>query len=103
MDNEDLNYLRIALTSTRAKVTALEAQLAELEAKRAGFTPAQDATQTLADNPNAKAAPRTANQLTQSVPSTRWPLHPDEYRRYGRQMIMPEIGLQGWLAPLSCV
>ena len=25
----------------------------------------------------------------------RWPLEKDEYKRYGRQLIMPEIGLQG--------
>ena len=24
-----------------------------------------------------------------------WPMHADEYTRYGRQMIMPEIGLKG--------
>lgn len=29
----------------------------------------------------------------------RWPLGADEYRRYGRQMIMPEIGLEGSLPP----
>ncbi|KAF2627521.1 hypothetical protein BU25DRAFT_392640 [Macroventuria anomochaeta] len=27
----------------------------------------------------------------------RWPLEPHEYKRYGRQLIMPEIGLQGQL------
>ncbi len=26
-----------------------------------------------------------------------WPLASEEYQRYGRQMIMPEIGLQGRL------
>ena len=25
-----------------------------------------------------------------------WPLDPEEYQRYGRQMIVPEVGLQGW-------
>lgn len=29
--------------------------------------------------------------------SSTWPLSHDEYRRYGRQLIMPEIGLQGQL------
>ena len=29
--------------------------------------------------------------------ATRWPLEQNEYRRYGRQLIMPEIGLQGKL------
>jgi adenylyltransferase/sulfurtransferase len=28
----------------------------------------------------------------------RWPLQKNEYRRYGRQLIMPEIGLQGYYA-----
>ena len=29
----------------------------------------------------------------------RWPLEKNEYRRYGRQLIMPEIGLQGECSP----
>lgn len=29
------------------------------------------------------------------VPSSRWPLAKHEYKRYGRQLIMPEIGLRG--------
>lgn len=28
-------------------------------------------------------------------PASRWPLSATEYKRYGRQLIMPEIGLQG--------
>jgi adenylyltransferase/sulfurtransferase len=28
-------------------------------------------------------------------PERRWPLDPHEYKRYGRQLIMPEIGLRG--------
>lgn len=31
-----------------------------------------------------------------------WPLSPDEYLRYGRQMIMPDWGLEGKLPGLSC-
>lgn len=27
--------------------------------------------------------------------NTQWPLESSEYKRYGRQLIMPEIGLQG--------
>lgn len=30
-----------------------------------------------------------------STERRRWPLEPSEYKRYGRQLIMPEIGLQG--------
>lgn len=32
----------------------------------------------------------------------RWPLEKQEYRRYGRQLIMPEVGLQG-MALECCV
>ena len=32
----------------------------------------------------------------------RWPLEANEYKRYGRQLIMPEIGLQGQLAFSHC-
>ena len=34
------------------------------------------------------------------VPERRWPLEPNEYKRYGRQLIMPEIGLQGTICLL---
>ena len=34
---------------------------------------------------------------SRSSHSQQWPLAPEEYRRYGRQLIMPEIGLQGQL------
>ncbi|KAF2277901.1 molybdopterin biosynthesis protein moeB [Westerdykella ornata] len=33
----------------------------------------------------------------ENVPPRRWPLENSEYKRYGRQLIMPEIGLQGQL------
>jgi adenylyltransferase/sulfurtransferase len=35
--------------------------------------------------------------------SNRWPLEKNDYRRYGRQLIMPEIGLQGTLIALTVV
>lgn len=39
--------------------------------------------------------PPAANNST--AETGRWPLEPNEYKRYGRQLIMPEIGLQGKL------
>ncbi|PVI06655.1 hypothetical protein DM02DRAFT_552055 [Periconia macrospinosa] len=38
-----------------------------------------------------------SHQSVQSTLPNRWPLSQGEYRRYGRQLIMPEIGLQGQL------
>lgn len=37
------------------------------------------------------------NTLASGPPPSRWPLAADEYKRYGRQLIMPEIGLHGQL------
>ncbi|KAF1831317.1 molybdopterin biosynthesis protein moeB [Decorospora gaudefroyi] len=34
---------------------------------------------------------------TESEEPSRWPLEKNEYKRYGRQLIMPEVGLQGQL------
>ena len=38
-----------------------------------------------------------AKAAEKSLPDrvSRWPLEKNEYKRYGRQLIMPEIGLQG--------
>jgi adenylyltransferase/sulfurtransferase len=39
----------------------------------------------------------TACEVTDGTSSDRrWPLEKNEYKRYGRQLIMPEIGLRGW-------
>jgi adenylyltransferase/sulfurtransferase len=38
----------------------------------------------------------TAEKAAEAAPpSSRWPLNKREYTRYGRQLIMPEIGLHG--------
>lgn len=36
-----------------------------------------------------------SNPDTQPSTAGRWPLNQNEYKRYGRQLIMPEIGLPG--------
>jgi adenylyltransferase/sulfurtransferase len=44
-----------------------------------------------------QAAPSVASSRAAPESSTNrpWPLQADEYKRYGRQMILPNIGLQG--------
>lgn len=34
-------------------------------------------------------------QTSKGSDSSKWPLTPEEYLRYGRQMIVPSIGIQG--------
>ncbi|RDW68568.1 adenylyltransferase and sulfurtransferase uba4 [Coleophoma crateriformis] len=41
----------------------------------------------------------TADEITShdQLPESQWPLSQDEYKRYGRQMIVPNVGIQGQL------
>ena len=39
--------------------------------------------------------PTRTPQVTNTTTGKPWPMHADEYTRYGRQMVMPEIGLKG--------
>lgn len=70
--------------SLRAQIAATETQLAGL--KR--------------DLENAEqAASQTRAQQDIAAETRKWPLLDEEYRRYGRQMIVPQLGLQGSLWP----
>lgn len=45
-----------------------------------------------------------ASEAAEASPKAkRWPLEKNEYKRYGRQLIMPEIGLQGRQQALLCL
>jgi hypothetical protein len=55
----------------------------------------------LADIETRESTPKT-EQLAQTVagelgdaPERKWPLSQEEYSRYGRQMIVPSVGIQG--------
>ncbi|KAE8350829.1 hypothetical protein BDV28DRAFT_30147 [Aspergillus coremiiformis] len=77
--------------SLRAQIAATEAQLAGL--KRELESAEQEAIKARA--PDAlNLAPTVSNQCSEK---RRWPLLDEEYRRYGRQMIVPQVGLQGQL------
>lgn len=50
------------------------------------------------------AAAEAQQQDTNSEVRWKWPLKEHEYQRYGRQMIVPNFGLDGPLSPpLYCV
>lgn len=75
--------------SLRAQIAATETQLAALKrelekAKKAAA---------LAAARNGDSASKAADE---SGRTRKWPLLKEEYKRYGRQMIVPQIGLQGW-------
>ena len=74
--------------SLRAQIAATEAQLAGLRKELASAQEAAAAKSNsteLSDN----------NHQAQSKRMSRWPLLQEEYKRYGRQMIVSQVGLEG--------
>lgn len=71
-------------TKTPEEIDALVAKVAEQEKRL-------QALKTELNQAQARA-PRSS---TPTETSRDWPLEKDEYTRYGRQMILPEIGLPG--------
>lgn len=68
--------------SLQAQIAATETQLAALKRDL--------------ENAEQAAATNAGNRTeTSNGTKTRWPLLQDEYKRYGRQLIMPQVGLQG--------
>jgi adenylyltransferase/sulfurtransferase len=75
--------LRSQITSCEAQLQRLRVQLAEAERN-----------QLLSSVGATDVVSYTTLSQPESVSQT-WPLHKNEYKRYGRQLIMPEIGLTG--------
>ena len=59
-----------------------EATLAQMRLKLSTL----EASQRASDAPQASVTGNASSQ---------WPLSPDEYRRYGRQMMLPMVGIEG--------
>ncbi|TVY52981.1 Adenylyltransferase and sulfurtransferase uba4, partial [Lachnellula suecica] len=72
--NNSASALRAQIATIEADLARLKAQLAQIEQKE----------------PTSKPGPVTH-------PDSKWPLSAEEYKRYGRQMIVPDIGIQGQL------
>lgn len=89
-DEDPIEKLRLQLRSIEANAAALRAQIAQAE--QSHRIPSR-----------GNSAEKNAETQAFSVHDEPWTLQPGEYQRYGRQMIMSEIGLEGWLVPLSCV
>lgn len=83
-----MDKLEHTCASLRAQITATETQLAglrrELEsAEKAALEIKKQEESTKKDGNGDSRKPEG------------WPLLNEEYRRYGRQMIVPQLGLQG--------
>lgn len=114
--NNPILRLRNQISSLEALLTDLKVQLSNAEANYNRTPPAQldakDSPQTQAKpyhldqpvNREDKTFASLADQLDLSLENKwakSWDLTLEEYKRYGRQLIMPEIGLRGGLSSLK--
>lgn len=76
-ERNDAGALRQLILATELRLENLKNELAEVERRGSpnGLTEGSDELESLKDS--------------------KWPLTPEEYLRYGRQMIVPSIGIQG--------
>lgn len=94
-----MHHKNSAVETLRLEIDTLEIQLAHLKSK---LVEAESSIPSLLPNPSEAVS---CNADTPPIPTATseqtynwgWPLDPEEYKRYGRQMIMPEIGLEGWI------
>ncbi|KFY06778.1 hypothetical protein V492_07754 [Pseudogymnoascus sp. VKM F-4246] len=76
-ENNDAAALRQLILATELRLENLKEELADLETRSGRTDEKPDELESLKDS--------------------KWPLTPEEYLRYGRQMIVPSIGIQGQL------
>lgn len=94
--SETAANLRKQIQETEIKLAELKAQLLEAEARIEISNKADKEDQAA----TASAHQDDENGTTQEK---KWPLSPDEYKRYGRQLITPSIGIQGvYYRPVTC-
>lgn len=79
--NASAQALREQILATEAQLQKLKDELAQVEA--------HDATQRLHD------LGLNGSPVTELNDKKKWPLLEEEYKRYGRQMIVTSIGIQG--------
>jgi adenylyltransferase/sulfurtransferase len=78
--------------SLRAQIVATETQLANLKSQ---LVDAEKAAATVAAANISQVPDNRTETKGDGVKTSKWPLLAEEYKRYGRQMIVPEIGIHG--------
>lgn len=105
-----IDSLRQQITSCESQLQDLKRQLADAEYQKQqqqaqlrserlvqpGADPlAHDFSHGLHDAFRSEVLAVLSQSEESTPPQKRWPLEASEYKRYGRQLIMPEVGLQG--------
>jgi adenylyltransferase/sulfurtransferase len=82
--NVRISNLRSTIVIADKELSTLKSQLQHLEKQRAQYDSPRPGSEDSRENKNI---------------TPKWPLNPEEYKRYGRQMIVPQMGLQGQHLP----
>lgn len=95
--------LRQQVEAAENELHRLRLQLHQAELAAKTKRPEQHTEEGLSSDSEYRSLQKGTDQLDlapdlQNFNSSRWPLAADEYKRYGRQLIMPEIGLAGQLS-----
>ncbi|MCJ1462743.1 Urmylation protein [Pseudocyphellaria aurata] len=92
-----MRHRNSAIGILQLEIENLEAQLAHLRTKLAEAVTAEIEANSCHTDAIPGLPDATKQSGTKQGGSWGWPLDADDYTRYGRQMIMPEIGLEGQL------
>lgn len=92
MVSHEVEDLRLKVQKQEFALAELKRQLAVAEVKLSPESNQNGASPSNVLDPDNTSREYTPAALTPQWP---WPLAAEEYKRYGRQMILPEIGLQG--------
>ena len=87
---DEIDVLKRQILDKETELASLRSRLREAERITTDIAPSQEPELLL---PNSDDQP--------THPDWKWPLRADEYERYGRQLLIPEVGVKG-AAHLAC-
>jgi hypothetical protein len=93
-------YLMEQLAATRSstlrsRISGLEAELTKLKQELAQVEAETLTNYAHGEVIDAKVMSKLSLNGSSVTPEQTWPLSAEEYKRYGRQMIVPSVGIQG--------
>ncbi len=89
-----IDSLEAEIASLETRLQTLKIQLANAQSLEAAEASAQQSHDGPQDRPTNTSYPSLVGDDI-SAKVWKWPLQPEEYRRYSRQLVVPEIGLGG--------
>ena len=98
VNHHAMERVNISAAALRKQIFAAEEDLAKLKTQLAEFE-AQNLESTVLGHESEESRVESSREQAER----RWPLSSEEYQRYGRQMIVPNIGIQGQLYKLDCM